>query len=130
MYTIVKPLEKRGNKCYNKDMSYDIKYRQRVINYLSEGHTEKETAEIFKVSTSTIWKWKSKLNESGTLAPKQRKETWRKIDPEKLHKYVKAHPDAYQYEIAEAFGVRLYAIQKALKRLKITRKKNHSLSGK
>jgi len=110
-------------------MGYDIKFRQRVINYLGEGHTEKETAATFKVSTFTIWKWKSKLNESGTLAPKQRKETWRKIDPYKLRKYVEEHPDAYQYEIAEAFGVRLYAIQKALKRLKITRKKNHSLQG-
>ena len=87
-------------------MSYDIKYRQRVIDYLSEGHTEKETAETFKVSTFTIWKWKSKLNEAGTLEVKKRKETWRKIDPEKLRKYVESHPDAYQYEIAAAFGVR------------------------
>jgi len=108
-------------------MGYDIKFRQRVIDYLSKGHTEKETAATFKVSTSTIWDWKSKLNETGTLAPKKRKETWRKIDPEKLRKYVDEHPDAYQHEIAAAFGVRLYAIQKALKRLKITRKKNYSL---
>jgi len=33
------------------------------------------------------------------------------------------HPDAYKHEIAAAFGVRLYAIQKALKRSGITRKK-------
>ncbi len=111
-------------------MSYDINYRQRVIDYLSEGHTEKETAEVFKVSTSTIWEWKSKLKEIGTLAPKKRKGTWRKINPDELRKYVDEHPDAYQKEIAEAFGVRLYAIQKALKRLKITRKKNYNLQGK
>jgi len=110
-------------------MGYDIKFRQRVIDYLSEGHTEKETAATFKVSTFTIWKWKSMLNESGTLAPKKRKETWRKIDPEKLCKYVEEHPDAYQHEIAAAFGVRLFAIQKALKRLGITRKKNDSIQG-
>ena len=105
-------------------MGYDIKFRERVIEYMREGHTEKETAATFKVSTSTIWKWKSKLNETGTLAPKKRKETWRKIDPDKLRKYVDENPDAYQREIAEYFGVRLYAVQKALKRLKITRKKN------
>ena len=110
-------------------MSYDIKYRQRVIDYMGEGHTQKETAATFKVSTSTLWKWKSQLNESGTLAPKKRKETWRKIDPEKLRKYVDEHPDAYQHEAAAAFGVRIYAIQKALKRLKITRKKNDTLQG-
>lgn len=108
-------------------MSYDIKYRQRAMSYLSEGHSFRETAATFKVSTSTLQTWKSQLNESGTLAPKKRRETWRKIDPDKLRKYVEDNPDAYQYEIAAAFGVRLYAIQKALKRLKITRKKNHSL---
>lgn len=108
-------------------MSYEIKYRERVISYLAEGHSYRETAEIFKVSTFTLQAWKSQLNETGTLAPKKRKETWRKIDPDKLRKYVAEHPDAYQHEIAETFGVRLYAIQQALKRLKITRKKNNTL---
>jgi len=110
-------------------MSYDIKYRQRAISYLGEGHSYRETAAVFKVSTTTLQTWKSTLNETGTLTPKKRKETWRKIDPAKLRKYVDRHPDAYQYEIAEAFGVRLYAIQRAFKRLKITRKKNRSFQG-
>jgi len=108
-------------------MSYDIKFRQKVVDYMREGHTQKETAATFKVSTSTLWEWKSQLNETGTLSPKKRKEIWRKIDPEKLRKFVAEHPDAYQHEIAAAFGVRLFAIQNALKRLKITRKKNHSI---
>jgi transposase len=110
-------------------MSYDVKYRQRVIGYMSEGHTQRETAAVFKVSTATLWKWKTQLNEIGTLTPKKRKDTWRKIDPIKLREYVEAHPDAYQREIADAFGVRPYAIQKALKRLRITRKKNHYFQG-
>jgi transposase len=121
---IVKPLAKQVKAWYKTYMGYDMKFRQRVIEYLSEGHTDKEASEVFKISTYTIWKWKSRLKETGTLAPKKRKETWRKIDPEKLRAFVASHPDAYQHEIAAAFGVRLYAIQKALKRLKITRKKN------
>ena len=96
---------------------------------MSEGNSYIKTAAVFKVSTSTLQMWKSQLNETGTLAPKKRKETWRKIDPDKLRKFVDEHPDAYQHEIAAAFGVRLFAIQKALKRLKITRKKNNSLQG-
>ena len=111
-------------------MSYDIKYRQRAISYLSEGNSFRKTAAVFGISTTTLQMWKSQLNETGTLAAKKRKETWRKIDPEKLRRYVEEHPDAYQHEIAAFFGVRLYAIQKALKRLKITRKKNHSIQGK
>jgi transposase len=108
-------------------MGYDVKYRERALGYISEGNSFRKTAEVFKVSTSTLRAWKIKLKETGTLAPKKRKETWRKIDPDKLRKYVEENPDAYQYEIAEAFGVRLYAIQKALKRLGITRKKNHGI---
>jgi len=110
-------------------MSYDIKYRQRALSYLSEGNSYRKTAAVFEVSTTTLQTWKSQLNETGTLAPKKRKVNWRKIDPEKLRKYVEEHPDAYQHEIAAAFGVRLYAIQRALKRLKITRKKNYYLQG-
>ena len=110
-------------------MSYKIKYRQRAVEYLKEGHTHKETARVFKVSTFTLQQWKNRLNETGTLAPTKRKETWRKIDPDRLRKYVEENPDAYQYEIAAEFGVRLFAIQNALKRLKITRKKNHSIQG-
>ena len=68
-------------------------------------------------------KWKSQLKESGTLAPKKRKETWRKIDPEKLRQFVAEHPDAYLREIAAEFGCAMFAVQKALKRLNISRKK-------
>ena len=99
------------------------------MSYLREGHSYRETAAVFKVSTFTLQAWKSQLKKSGTLSPQKRRETWRKIDPDKLRKYVEEHPDAYQHEIATAFGVRLYAVQKALKRLKITRKKNHSVQG-
>ena len=110
-------------------MSYEVKYRERSMEYLREGHTYKETAEVFKVSVTTLQEWKNRLKETGMLAPAKRKETWRKIDPDKLREYVAQHPDAYQHEIAAEFGVRLYAIQNALKRLGITRKKNHDIPG-
>ena len=110
-------------------MSYDKKYRERALEYLSEGHTFRETAAIFKVSPFTLQQWKNRLKETGGLEPSKRKQTWRKIDPEKLREHVAKYPDAYQSEIAKAFGVRLYAIQNALKILGITRKKNHNISG-
>ena len=110
-------------------MSYDIKYRQRAIEYWQEGHSKKETAEVFKVSPTTLHTWKSQLKETGTLSPKKRTETWRKIDPEKLKQYNDEHPDAYLKEIAEEFGCSDTAVRKAFKRLKITRKKNHTLQG-
>jgi len=110
-------------------MIYDINYRRRAIEYWGEGHSKKETAEVFKVDPSTLHRWKSRLNESGTLAPKKRVVTWRKIDPEKLKKYLNKHPDAYLKEIAEEFRCSDVAVLKALRRLNITRKKNYPLQG-
>ena len=109
-------------------MSYEIKYRRRAHDFWGEGNSKVKTAEVFKVSPSTLQAWKSQLKETGTLAPKKRRETWRKIDPEKLRKYMEEHPDAYLREIAAEFGCAIHAVEKALVRLKITRKKNSHFS--
>ena len=76
-------------------MSYDIKYRRRAIEYWNDGHSKRVTAEVFKVSASTLQSWKSQLKETGKLEPKKRMETWRKIEPVKLIKYLEQNPDAY-----------------------------------
>jgi len=76
-------------------MSYDIKYRERALSYLSEGNSYRKTSAVFKVSTTTLQTWKSQLKKSGNLAPKKRAEAWRKIPPSKLKKYIEQHPDAY-----------------------------------
>ena len=99
------------------------------MSYMSEGHSYAETAEVFKVNSSTLLKWKSRLKESGKIETRKRRETWRKIDPDRLVKYLEEYPDAYLKEMAEEFHCSDVAILKALRRLKITRKKNHSFSG-
>ena len=35
-------------------MSYDIKFKQRVIDYRKEGHTFKKTCKVFKISETTL----------------------------------------------------------------------------
>lgn len=104
-------------------MSYPVKYRERVIEYRQEGHTLEETSKVFKAAISTIRKWENQLKETGNLTPKVPERSFKKIDPSKLKEYVTQHPDAYQKEIAKEFGCTRSAVQKALKRLKITRKK-------
>jgi len=104
-------------------MSYPVKYREHVLEYRQEGHTLKETSKVFKAAISTIRKWERQIKETGNLTPKTPKRSFKKIDPCKLKAYVAQHPDAYQKEIAREFGCAQSAIQKALKRLKITRKK-------
>ena len=89
-----------------------MKYRHRALEYWGEGNSKRKTAELFKVSPSALQEWKSQLKETGTLAPKKRKETWRKIDPERLKKYIEEHPDAYLREIAAEFHCGIYAVEK------------------
>ena len=104
-------------------MSYPTIFRKRTIEYRQSGHTLKETSKAFKVSISAIEEWEKKIKEIGNLENKALNRPHKKIDPEKLRAYVEEHPDAYQREMAEEFDCSVTAIQKALKRLGITRKK-------
>ena len=108
-------------------MSYDIKYRRRAIENWEDGHSARATAKVFSISTRTLQDWKKQFKGTGQLEPKTRRETWRKIDPERLKDYLKQYPDAYLKEMAEEFKCSDVAILKALRRLKISRKKNYSL---
>ena len=109
--------------CIIKNVSYPEKYRQRALEYRQEGHTLEQTHQAFKAAVWTIRKWEKQLKEEGTLRNREIKRPFKKIDPEKLKKYVSEHPDAYLKEIAQNFNCMESAIRKALKRLKITRKK-------
>jgi len=109
-------------------MAYDIKYRRRALEYWAGGHTKEQTAETFKVSPSTLSRWKSQLKETGTLERKPLQRGWKKICPKRLAEYIEKHPDSYQMEIAREFNCSDRAISKALRKLNITRKKNHGIS--
>lgn len=111
-------------------MAYDIKFREKVLNYIAKGHTMEEAHEVFEVGTTTIREWKKLKRETGTLAkrPLDRKPT--KICSEKLKAYIAENPDSYLRETAEIFNCTEQAIFYALKRLRITRKKNRMLCGK
>jgi len=104
-------------------MSYSKRYRERTIEYRQAGHTLEETHRTFKVARSTIQEWEKQLKETGDLEKKELHRSFRKIDPEKLKAYVAEHPDAYQSEMAEAFGCSESGIRDALRRNKLTRKK-------
>lgn len=110
-------------------MSYPTQYRKRTIEYRMEGHTLEKTSQTFKVSIPTIREWEKQYKDTGDLNKKPQKRSHKKLDPEKLNAYLNKHPDAYQSEVAEAFGCTDTAIRKAYKRLGITRKKRQNAIG-
>ncbi len=104
-------------------MAYDKKFRQRVLAHLEAGHTQQATATVFGIGTATIKEWKKRVAAEEGLEVRVRQRKPKKIVPEKLSAYMSAHPDAYISEIAAEFHCARFAVQKALKKLGITRKK-------
>ena len=88
-----------------------------------------QTASVFKINISTIIAWKRRDEATGDVKIKVRCPVNKKIIPEKLIKYVEEHPDVYLKEIAEVFGCHPSSVLKRLRKLGITRKKEHILQG-
>lgn len=81
-------------------------------------NTLTETSKRFKVGMSTLFNWKNQITPK-----KGRNRPATKIDMEKLKKDVELHPDRFQYERAQDYGVSAWGIGLALRRLKISYKK-------
>ena len=99
---------------------YSLDIRLHVLKLkATDGLTFKECASRFSVGIASVVRWskhpypQAKRNKPAT-----------KIDMEALKKDIEKYPDAYQYERAQRFGVTATGIRHALKRLKVTYKKN------
>jgi len=88
-----------------------------------ENLTFEATSRRFGVGIRTLFRWQLRME------PKmKRNKPATKIDMELLKKDVEEHPDAYQYERAERFGVSQSCIFFALQRLGVSYKKNSDSS--
>jgi len=109
-------------------MAYEKKYRTRVVEYVHEGHTQAETASVFKVGITSIKRWIEAYEATGsrgggyTVANRKAK----KIDPVNLETYMNEHPDAFLKEIAQVFSCCIESVRKALLRNKFTLKKRRN----
>ena len=108
-------------------MSYTTKFREEVKKFIDEGNAISATAAQFSIGETTIKRWKKLKKETGSLEKRPLNRTFKKLDPEKLIAFLEENPDAYQREVAEHFGVVQNSIFEALKRLGISRKKNHKI---
>jgi len=104
-------------------MAYDIKFKQKTIEYHENGNSRRKTAETFGISTSTLNTWLKEYREHGEFIIKPKPANRAVLTKEGLLAYFEGDDDSYQEETAKHFGVTQAAISKALKRFKITRKK-------
>ena len=104
-------------------MSYDRKFREKVLNHVSKGHSQEETRKLFGLGRNTIREWNKLQEETGSLANRELDRDWRKIDPKKLKADVEAYPSDFNAERAKRFGCSEDGMRRALKRNELTRKK-------
>lgn len=111
-------------------MTYSPDMRAAALRCISEGRSRSEIVEFFNISLKTLSNWVREHRESGRLSPPPRK-TYRsrKVVIEQLVKMVEDQSDATLEELAAPFDVYPSTIDYHLRKLGITRKKNHAVSG-
>jgi len=107
-------------------MAYSKDYRKAAIEYMEKGHSKEELYEAFGIYPSRINAWKKLLRETGSLEPQYKETRERKIDLGELTAAIERKPDATLGELAKIFDCTEVAIFYALKRAKVTLKKNNS----
>ncbi|TVZ25766.1 transposase [Gillisia sp. Hel_I_86] len=101
-------------------MGYSVDFRGQVFKIKQkEKLTFQEVSDRFGVPIRTLFRWQNRIEPKS-----KRNKPSTKIDMEALRKDVEDNPDHFQYERAKKFGVSQSAIYYALRRLKISYKKN------
>jgi transposase len=107
-------------------MAYSVDFREAAIKFWDAGHTKEELYEVFKIYPSRINDWKKLQKTTGSLEPQYKETRERKIDLKELAKAVERKPDATLAELAKIFDCTEQAVFYALKRVKLTLKKQVS----
>ncbi|PIZ04392.1 MAG: transposase [Gammaproteobacteria bacterium CG_4_10_14_0_8_um_filter_38_16] len=101
-------------------MTYSLDFRRKVFSIKTDQNlTFLEASILFNISMATLFRWSKKIEPNMT-----RHKPATRLDMDALKSDVQTYPDAYQFERAQRLGVSRSCIFYALKRLKVTYKKN------
>jgi transposase len=113
MYDMIIDDKQLGN-----EMTYSIQFRKKVLKLQQEGESFLKLSKRFKISPTTISRWKKRLK------PKvNRNKSPTKIDELLLKQDIIEHPDSYLHERAKKLGVSKSGLHDAMKRLRVSYKK-------
>jgi transposase len=111
-------------------MTYSPDMRAAALRCVSEGKSRLDIVNFFDISLKTLSNWVRQHRETGSLEPPPRKVyRQRKVIREQLLALIAEHPDATLEELAAPFQVSPSNIDYHLRKLGVTRKKNHALRG-
>lgn len=103
-------------------MAHSRDIRVRVFDFIRGGGSKSEAARIFKVSRGCIYAWLARGNDLSARKPGPQGS--HKVDMAALAARLKETPDICLSELAVTFGVYPSTLHYAVKRLRVTRKKN------
>jgi putative transposase len=111
-------------------MAYSVDLREKVIRFIEQGGGKSEAGRVFGIAECTVYAWLTKKKTTGVLHDAKLIRKHKKIDPVSLLKYIEDRPDATLKEMAGYFGAAPQSVWEMLKKLKITRKKRPSCTGR
>lgn len=113
--------------------AYSIDLRERVLAALDRGMSRAEAVTTFQVSLASLTRWRAARRATGTLAPKPARggatPTFTAAQDQELAAHVAAFPDAtlaehaQRWNAAHATSISQWTIGRAIRRLRLTRKK-------
>jgi transposase len=106
-------------------MRYSKDLRRRVVKFVRQGGSKTEAARRFGISRPTVYEWLALGDDLAAAKPGPKKA--HKLDWEALRKGVEREPEKMITEWAREFGVGTTAINYAMRRMKLSRKKNVAL---
>jgi len=87
-------------------MAYSVDLRVRVIDYIDNGHSVPETANIFQVSINTVRNWLRLKDETGDVFCRAYTGGAKlKVSQDEFENYVNSHPNQTLKEMGEHFGL-------------------------
>lgn len=103
---------------------YSLDFRRKVLEIRKKEELSiAKIARRFGIGLSTVMRWTKNIE-----VKKTRNKPATRVDMEALKRDIELYPDAYQYERAARLNVSKAAIWYALKRLKVSYKKNAAAS--
>jgi len=103
--------------------SYNAEFRAKLINFIKEGHTQKQACVAFGVHITTVGRWYAKDTKRPAKSyPHRKPREHRKIDPVVLKEHMKANPNARLIDIARYFDCSEGSVSRTVKQCGIKRK--------
>ena len=84
---------------------YSIDLREKVVNYLKLGNSQKSASILFQLNMSTISRWYLRYKKEGNYNPRKRLGKKPKFSEEELRLYIDTNPDFKSIDMGKHFGM-------------------------